>query len=125
MSASDLSIGDAPQELQDAIREFWPEDQWDNAARISYLESGWSAFAEADTRTPSHPCGSFLYVRDGVRVTAEWSIGWYQINACNLPVWWHAEHLFNTRHNAGTAHAMWADRGWSPWYFSASTLGLL
>lgn len=121
-----VSIADAPGELQDAIREFWPPDQWDNAASISWLESGWSAFAELDTtQGGAVPCGTFLYQLHGVNVTAERSIGWFQINACNLPAGWRAEHLFNTRHNCGTAHLYWADRGWSPWYFSAKSLGLI
>lgn len=118
-------IDEAPDELSREIRLFWPESEWDNAAAVSELESGWNAFAEADTRTPSHPCGSILRRQNGVAVTAEWSIGWYQINACNLPADWKPAHLFNTHHNVGTAHAMWDQRGWSPWFFSAQKLGLL
>lgn len=125
MAVADLSISDAPVELADAIREFFPESEWDNAARVSYLESGWSAFALADTTTPSAPCGFPLYERDGVTVTAERSIGWFQINGCNLPPGWRWEMLFNTRHNVGTAHLYWSQRGWQPWYFSARQLGLL
>lgn len=120
-----ITYSDAPVELQQSIFEFWPGDQWDNAARVSYLESGWSAFAERDTRDPQHPCGSRLATIAGQVVTAEWSIGWFQINACNLPPDWTPAHLYNTRHNVGTAHAMWFERGWSPWYFSAKKLGLL
>ena len=120
-----VAIGDAPVELADAIREFFPVDQWDNAAAVAQLESGWSAFAFNDTTAPGAPCGTVLTIRDGVRVTAERSVGWFQINGCNLPPDWYWFHLFNTRHNVGTAHAMWAERGWSPWYFSARTLGLL
>lgn len=120
------SINDAPPELADVVREFWPQTEWDNAVSISLLESGWSAFAELDsTQGGAVACGTFLYELDGTRVTAERSIGWFQINACNLPDGWHPEHLFNTRHNAGTAHAYWAERGWSPWFFSAKALGLL
>lgn len=119
------SVDDAPGELAIAIREFWPQEEWDNAASISKLESGWNAFAVDDSRTPNHPCGSVLRIVNGVTVTAEWSIGYFQINACNLDSSWNPAHLFNARHNAGTAHAMWAERGWSPWYFSAKQLGLL
>ena len=119
-------IDDAPPELAESIREFWPPEEWDNAASIALLESGWSAFAVADTRDDSHPCGSVLYVRpDGVTVTAEYSLGWFQINACNLPPDWTPGNLYNTRHNCGTAHKMWSERAWSPWYFSAKSLGLL
>lgn len=120
-----ITIDDAPAELQDGIRQFWPEDEWTNAARVSLLECGWNAFAENDTRGPGYPCGALLFMKNGVAVRAEWSIGWFQINACNLAVGWKPAHLFNTRHNCGTAHAMWATRGWSPWYFSATGLGLI
>jgi len=120
------AIDDCPLELSLSIQEFWPETEWDNAASISRLESGWSAFAVADTRAPGRPCGSILRTNpDGVRIAAEYSIGWFQVNACNLPEGWSAEHLYNTRHNCGTAHAMWAARGWSPWFLSARFLGLL
>ncbi len=120
------SIDDSPPELAQSIREFWPEVEWDNAADISRLESGWSAFAVADTRQPGVPCGALIRTgADGVQIFAEYSLGWFQINACNLPPDWVAENLYNTRHNCGTAHAMWAERGWSPWYFSAKQLGLI
>lgn len=120
------SINDAPPELQQSIKEFWPEAEWDNAASISLLESGWSAFAVDDTRTLMAPCGAIIRVDpSGVQIAAEYSIGWFQVNACNLPADWIAENLYNTRHNCGTAHALWAERGWSPWYFSATALGLL
>lgn len=119
-------INEAPVELADSIREFWPESEWDNAAAVAQLESGWSAFAVNDSRTPDRPCGSIVRVTpDGIAVSAEYSIGWFQINACNLPPDWVPENLYNTRHNCGTAHAMWAARGWQPWYFSARALGLL
>jgi hypothetical protein len=118
-------IGDAPPELQEAIREFFPEVEWDNAAAIAQLESDWSAFAEYDSTDANHPCGAVIGARAGVVITAEHSVGWFQINACNLPPDWHWEHLFNTRHNVGTAHDLWSRRGWSPWYFSAKALGLL
>lgn len=119
------SINDAPTELADAIREFFPEAEWDNAASIAKLESGWDAFASRDTRDTNHSCGAVIGVVNGVVVTAEWSISYFQINACNLPPGWNPAHLFNTRHNVGTAHMLWAERGWSPWLFSAKTLGLL
>jgi hypothetical protein len=118
------SIEHAPLELQDAIREFWPEAEWDNAASISYLESAWDAFAVDDSTDSEHPCGSQLPPRGGVGVTAELSVGYFQINSCNFTGWeW--QRLYNARHNAGTAHMLWSDRGWQPWYFSAVTLGLL
>jgi len=116
-------IVDAPLELQDAVKEFWPESEWDHAVSIAFLESGWSAFAEVDTTDGNHPCGSVIGKRDEFLVTAEHSIGWFQINVCNFPGWTPG-HLFNTRHNAGTAHMLWSERGWEPWFFSARTLGL-
>ena len=112
-------------EIQGPIAEFWPPSEWDHAARISYLESRWKWDAELDTRDADHPCGATVGYRDGMRVTAEWSIGYFQINACNLPPGWRPEHLFNARQNAGTAHALWESEGWSAWYFSAQRLGLL
>lgn len=118
------SVNDAPCELACAIREFWPQSEWDNAASIAFLESGWDAFAIADTRDAAHPCGAIIGERQGVEVSAEYSISYFQLNACNFPDW-PAERFFNARHNAGTAHALWAERGWQPWYFSAKTLGLL
>jgi hypothetical protein len=120
-----MTLADAPAELQDAIREFWPESEWENASEISWLESGWNAFARANTTDAAHPCGTIIGTRAGVPYSAEDSIGYYQINACNLPPDWETGRLYNARHNAGTAHAMWATRGWQPWFFSAKTLGLL
>jgi hypothetical protein len=119
-----FSVDDCPCELACAIREFWPEEEWDNAASVAKLESGWDAFAVADTRDSQHPCGTVLRSVDGVDVSAEYSLGYFQLNACNFPDW-PAERFFNARHNAGTAHLLWSGRGWQPWYFSAKQLGLL
>jgi len=116
----------APRELVESVVEFWPVNQVDNALKIAYLESGWDAFALLDSTNDTHPCGSFLEYRDGVRITAERSVGYFQINSCNFPDWeW--QRLYNARHNAGTAHMLWQRAGgsWSPWYFSARALGLL
>jgi len=117
------SIDEAPDELAAAIREYFPEAEWDHAASISFLESGWNAFALRDTTDVSHPCGASVGSVDGVPVSAELSVGWFQINACNFPGWepWR---LYNTRHNVGTAHMLWDQRGWQPWYFSSKSLGL-
>lgn len=117
-------LTDAPEELQGAIRTFWPESEWDHAASIAKLESGWDPFALADTTDEAHPCGSIIRVVDGVRVGAELSVGYFQINACNFPGW-NPWHFYNAWHNAGTAHMLWDQRGWQPWYFSARQLGLL
>lgn len=120
-----LSINNAPTELADAIREFFPEPEWDHAASISYLESGWNWDSEYDsTNGDPSQCGVTISVRNGVRITAEHSISYFQINACNY-LGWEWAHFFNVRQNVGTAHALWEQRGWSPWYFSAVALGLL
>lgn len=114
----------APPELRSAICEFWPQSEWLNAAAIAELESGFDAFALADTTDADHPCGAVIGQRDGVDIAAELSVGYFQIDACNFPDWeW--QRLYNAHHNAGTAHMLWADRGWQPWYFSALKLGLL
>jgi hypothetical protein len=119
-----IQDGELPEELADSIREFWPESEWDNAASISFLESGWNAFALLDSTTEFDPCGAKLPPRGGVNITAERSVGYFQINSCNFPDWeW--QRFYNARHNAGTAHELWASRGWSPWFFSAKQLGLL
>jgi hypothetical protein len=115
----------APAELIDGVHEFWPESEWDNALNVAYLESGWNAFALNDTVDANHPCGSVIDNRDGVNISAERSVGYFQVNACGFPLWeW--QRLYNARHNCGTAHMLWeqAGRSWSPWYFSAKTLGL-
>lgn len=114
----------APLELQVSIEEFWPESEWVNAAAIAELESGFDAFALNDTVTPSTPCGALLGLHDGVKITAERSVGYFQVNACNFPDWEWAR-LYNARHNAGTAHLIWNRQGWGAWYFSASKLGLI
>lgn len=124
MTSLIVQLADAPCELQCAIREFWPESEWENAANVSFLESGWNAFAVADTRDSQHPCGAYLRTVGGVEVFAEFSIGYFQIDSCNYPDW-PAARFYNARHNAGTAHLIWTSQGWAAWYFSAMALGLL
>ena len=109
-----------------AVEEFWPPEEWDNALAISRLESGWDAFSVNDTTSENHPCGAPLDSVGDVRISAERSVGYFQINSCNFPDWeW--QRFYNARHNAGTAHLLWeqAGRSWSPWFFSARKLGLL
>jgi len=117
-------IGDAPDELATAVREFFPDTEWDHAVSISYLESGWNALALRDTTDSAHSCGADLADIGQPGVSAEVSISWFQINSCNFPGWISGT-LYNTRQNVGTAHMLWADRGWEPWFFSARSLGLL
>ena len=119
-----MTIADAPDELQAVIRQFWPEGEWDNAAAIAKMESGYDAFALYDSTDDQHPCGSVVSERQGLRVTAEKSVGYFQINVCNFPgcEW---QRLYNAYQNAGTAHMLWTQQGWAAWYYSAHTLGLV
>lgn len=117
--------GDAeiPMELDVAIMEFWPMNEWDNARGISWLESKWDAFAVNDTTRPGVPCGAIVGKIGDILVVAEHSVGYFAINTCNYPDWeW--QRLYNARHNAGTAHMLWDRRGWAPWLISARKLGL-
>lgn len=125
-TADEIYLASCPWELQAVIPEFWPDSEYDNAARIAFLESGLYAFALADTTDSEHPCGSYLRTTsDGVRITAERSVGYFQINACNRVDDWHK--LYNARFNAEAAYALWqaAGNSWRPWYFSARRLGLI
>lgn len=113
-----------PAELQVAIQEFFPDTEWENAAGIAQLESGFNAFALLDSTDAHHPCGAYIGEHEGVRITAERSVGYFQINSCNYPTWeW--QRLYNARHNAGTAHMIWESQGWGAWHFSAQKLGLI
>jgi len=125
-SGTECGKMEAPEELMVCIREFWSENEWENAANIAQLESGFDAFAKLDTSDGGRLCGKVIEQRDGVNVTGELSVGYFQINSCNFPGWeW--QRFYNARHNAGTAHMLWEQAGkrWSPWYFSAKRLGLL
>jgi hypothetical protein len=121
-----MALQDAPMELQEGIVEFWPPEERENAANISWLESGWRWDAENNTVTDSAPCGTPIGTVGGVQVFSEHSIGYFQINACNFPKW-NPCHLFNARQNCGTAHALWEQAGgkWTPWFLSAKALGLI
>lgn len=119
------SIDEAPAELADAIREFFPPEQLDNAASISFLESGWNAFAFNDTSQWPVDASGFIYYIGGVGIAPERSVSYFQIETLHLPPAWHWWDLFNVRHNVGTAHLYWSERGWSPWQLSAKALGLL
>lgn len=117
-------LSDAPCELQCSIKEFWPIEEWDNAAAIAQLESNFNAFAKNDTATEYGGCGIPIGERNGVKITSERSIGYFQVNSCNFPDWeW--GRLYNAWHNAGTAHMLWTEQGWGAWYFSAHQLGLV
>jgi hypothetical protein len=115
-----------PAELLVCIQAFFPESEWQHALDISRLESGWDAFALNDSTSERVPCGHTLGFTNGIRITAERSVGYFQINSCNFPDWeW--QRLYNAYHNVGTAHMLWDNAGqrWGgPWYFSARQLGL-
>jgi hypothetical protein len=120
-----MSISDeAPAELVIAVQEFWPLEEWDNALKISREESNWDAFALNNTAY-KYGCGAPIGTSvDGVPISAERSVGYFQINSCNFPTWeW--QRLYNARHNAGTAHLVWSTQGWRAWLFSARKLGLV
>lgn len=119
-----MPLADAPLELQDGIREFWPDSEWDHAADIARIESGFDAFAVHDSTGPGRPCGTAIGDIDGVPIVAERSVGYFQINSCNF-VGWEWQRLYNARHNCGTAHLIWSGQGWGAWYFSAKELGLI
>lgn len=121
-----IFLQSAPWELQAVIPEFWPEAEYHNAARIAYLESAFNPFALDDTTDAEHPCGAYLRTYNGIRVTAERSVGYYQINTCNTPGVEYGR-FYNARYNAAAAYALWMQAGesWSPWYFSARQLGLV
>jgi hypothetical protein len=125
MTSTPVAPPDCPLELWVSICTFWPQEEWLNAANVARLESGFDAFADADTTGPGAPCGAALGTVSGVEVMAEHSVGYFQVNVCNYPTWvW--QRLWNAYQNAGTAHMIWANAGesWSPWYFSCRKLGL-
>lgn len=120
-----ITLETTPSEFAVAVQEFWPESEWDNCANVALLESGLSAFALNDTSAMPVDANGFIYYLDGVGIAPERSVGWFQIETLQLPPGWRWFHLFNTRHNVGTAHLYWSQRGWSPWLISARKLGLL
>lgn len=113
-----------PDELVSLVHQNWPWSEWSNALAVSLAESNWEADAEANTVTDEHPCGSFLYDRGGVAVSAERSVSYFQINLCNYPQDRWAE-LLTPEGNVAEAAELWRQRSWQPWYFTASRLGLL
>jgi hypothetical protein len=115
---------DAPCDLQCGIAHYFPSEEWENAANISFLESKWNRWALADTTDAQHPCGSLLRTVGGIAIYAERSYSYFQINSCLFPTW-PAERLWNADHNVGTAHLIWGEQGWAAWYYSAKALGLI
>lgn len=119
-----FSVDDAPDDLAYEIKRY-TDWNWDEAASISKLESGWRWDAELDTTEGGAiPCGTVIGELDGVLITAERSLSYFQINTCEFPDW-NVDQLWNTKQNVGTAHMLWNQRRWSPWYLSARKLGLV
>ena len=118
-------FGLAPQDLSDAIRAYWPEDKWIDAARVSYIESaGWNRRAERNTLDRAGgrcnvPIGSI----NGVRIVSEQSVGYFQINVCahghDRDYWQDADN------NVRYARRLYDQSGWAPWELTARRLGLL
>lgn len=119
-----IGIRDCPVELRELIKHWWPETEWNNAASVAFLESGLDPFARLDTRTPDSPCGSVVSDDSGVTITAELSIGYFQINTCNYPDV-EPERFYNGALNVAYAFTLWRARAWGPWLFSAEKLGLI
>lgn len=113
-----------PPDLVVLVQQNWPWSEWSNALAVALNESDWEAGAEANTTAEGVPCGTPLGERNGVMVTAERSVGYFQINLCNYPEdrW---AYLLTPEGNVAQAAALWRERAWSPWYFSAEYLGLL
>jgi hypothetical protein len=121
-----MTLAQAPLELQACIRYYWPESEWENAANISYLESGWNAFAVNDTTAAGTiPCGTPIGASGGVAVVAESSWGYFQFDVCNWPGW-DGHRQWNADASCGSAHMLWANAGekWTPWLLSARKLAL-
>lgn len=89
------TIASAPSWLQDLIRAHFPQREWDNAARISYAESGWSPNAWANT-------------------DIEDSRGLFQINIRAHPNV-AGQNMFDPALNVQYAALLQAAQGWNPW----------
>lgn len=117
--------GIAPDDLSEYIRQYFPEDEWENAARVSYYESGWRDDAENDTRwRVNGRCGERYWYSDEVGwADTEWSIGYFQINICahggDKAFWTDAEN------NVKEAADLFDAEGWRPWLVTARRLHLL
>lgn len=113
-----------PDELVALVQRYWPWSEWSNALAISLKESGWDNEAFANTVDDAHPCGAIVGTFRGQPVSAERSVGYFQLNLCNYPSEVETD-LRTPEGNVAEAHALWAARGWQPWYFTALELGLL
>lgn len=116
----------APRDLSDAIKRYFPEDVWTDAARVSYIESaGWQRKAERNTldqaggrcNVPLPP------LPDGTHIVSEQSVGYFQINVCahggDREYWWDADN------NVRKAVELYRESGWRPWIHTARQLKLV
>lgn len=118
--------GLAPRDLSDAIKRYWPESIWTDAARVAYIESaGWNRTAERNTLDRAGgrcnvPIGT---LSDGTPIVSEQSVGYYQINVCahghDRDYWTDADN------NVRYARRLYDESGWHPWTVTAKKLGLL
>jgi hypothetical protein len=117
--------GSAPAPLSDAIRRYFPQDEWINAVRVAYYESGWNRTAVRDTRDRAGgQCGVRIWLPEvNSWGWTEHSIGYFQINACahggDYGLW------TDTYANVEKAADLWQSGGWSHWLITARKIGLL
>lgn len=117
--------GKAPPGLSQGIMSFWPYDVWTDAARLSYLESGWRYDAVNNTLWRANgQCNQRYYLDPpGIWAQTEHSVGYFQINICAHG---HDEDYWKLPdHNCSKAADLYNQSGWQPWSYSAGQLGLL
>lgn len=117
--------GTPPDDVDAAIRKYFPRAVWTDAARVSYGESSWRNDAELNTLWRGNgQCGIRYWYSDEVGwATTEQSIGIFQINRCahgGTEDFWK-----NADRNADYASQLYAAEGWIPWRVTARRLGLL
>ena len=95
----------APAAVQEAIAEFFPEEEWENAAAIARCESGF--------RLDAHNLSDI-----------EDSRGLFQINVrANADMLEYD--LWSVRGNAHAAAIIWERQGWDAWRHCATGAGLI
>ena len=118
-------FGLAPSDLSDALRKYWPESLWTDAARVAYPESaGWKRNAERNTLAQAGGrCNVPIGYINGVRIVSEDSVGYFQINVCS-----HGhdrEYWLDVDNNVRGAYEIYRSEGWGAWQFTARSLGLI
>lgn len=117
-------FGSPPEDLDRAIRQYWPATEWKNAARMAHEESGWRNDAERNTLARAGgrcnvPIGT---LPDGTPIVSEQSVGYFQINVCahkHDRAYW-----IDTDNNVSYAAQLYREGGWGAWRVSARKLGL-